>query len=89
MFTIHTDHAFAKGNHFFKPLDELVTRGVDLEAVNSVDAVKRVMHASPFYFAANEDYGVCFSEVPFEKIMSDATGKAILDRQAQSRRLVK
>ena len=88
MFTIHTDHAFAKGNRFLKPLDELVTRGVDLEAENSVDTVKRVLQAQPFYFTENEEYGVYLSDATLDAVMSDPKGMAILKR-ANNKRLAK
>ena len=48
--TIHTNHPFGKGNPLLLPLDERVTRGMDFEAVNSVDTVLRTMVSAPFYF---------------------------------------
>ena len=83
MLVILTNQPFGKNNQLLKPLDEFVTRGTDLEAFNNVDAVKRTMQTSPFFFAGNEEHGVYFSEVPFNTVMKDAKGKAILDR-AQS-----
>ena len=48
--TMHTNHPFGKGNPLLLPLDERVTRGMDFEAVNSVDTVLRTMVSAPFYF---------------------------------------
>ena len=78
--TMYTDHPFGQGNPLFKPLDKLVTRGMDFEAVNSPDAVLRIMQSQPFYFEGNEGHGAYFSEATLETVMSDPKGNAILNR---------
>ena len=78
--TIHTNHPFGKGNPLLLPLDERVTRGMDFEAVNSVDTVLRTMLSAPFYFEGNENRGAYFSEASLEAVTSDPKGNAILNR---------
>ena len=80
MLTMYTDHPFGQGNPLFKPLDKLVTRGMDFEAVNSPNAVLRIMQSQPFYFEGNEGHGAYFSEATLETVMSDPKGNAILNR---------
>ena len=80
MLTMYTDHPFGQGDPLFKPLDKLVTPGTDFEAVNSPDAVLRIMQSHPFYFQGNESRGAYFSEATSEAVMSDPKGKAILNR---------
>ena len=78
--TMYTDHPFGQGDPLFKPLDKLVTPGTDFEAVNSPDAVLRIMQSHPFYFEGNENHGAYFSEATLETVMGDPTGNAILNR---------
>ena len=80
MLTMYTDHPFGQGNPLFKPLDKLVTPGMDFEAVNSPDAVLRIMQSQPFYFEGNEGRGAYFSEATSEMVMGDPKGNAILNR---------
>ena len=80
MLTMYTDHPFGQGNPLFKPLDKLVTRGMDFEAVNSPNAVLRIMQSQPFYFEGNEGHGAYFSEATLEAVTSDPKGNAILNR---------
>ena len=80
MLTMYTDHPFGQGKPLFKPLDKLVTPGTDFEAVNSPDAVLRIMQSHPFYFEGNENHGAYFSEATLETVMGDPTGNAILNR---------
>ena len=78
--TMYTDHPFGQGDPLFKPLDKLVTPGTDFEAVNSPDAVLRIMQSHPFYFQGNEGRGAYFSEATLEAVTSDPKGNAILNR---------
>ena len=78
--TIHTNHPFGKGNPLLLPLDERVTRGMDFEAVNSVDTVLRTMVSAPFYFEGNENRGAYFSKATLDTVMGDPKGDAILTR---------
>ena len=80
MLTMYTDHPFGQGDPLFKPLDKLVTPGTDFEAVNSPDAVLRIMQSQPFYFEGNEGRGAYFSEATSEMVMGDPKGSAILNR---------
>ena len=78
--TMYTDHPFGQGDPLFKPLDERVTRGMDFEAVNSVDTVLRTMVSAPFYFEGNENRGAYFSKATLDTVMGDPKGDAILTR---------
>ena len=80
MMTMHTNQSFGKGNRLLKPLDERVTRGMDFEAVNSVDTVLRTMLSAPFYFEEDETRGAYFSEATLEAVTSDPKGNALLER---------
>ena len=78
--TLHTNHPFGKNDKLLLPLDERVGRDTDFDAVNSVDAVKRVMQSPPFSFVGHEDQGFYLSETPLRTVVEDAMGEAILTR---------
>ena len=80
MMKMYTNQLFGKGNPLLLPLDERVTRGMDFEAINNVDAVLRTMVSQPFYFQGNESRGAYFSEATLEAVTSDPKGNAILNR---------
>ena len=80
MMKMYTNQLFGKGNPLLLPLDERVTRGMDFEAVNSVDTVLRTMVSAPFYFEGNENRGAYFSKATLDTVMGDPKGDAILTR---------
>ena len=42
---VHSNQPFNRADRHVKPIDKLVTHGLDFEAVNDLDAVLRTMHA--------------------------------------------